>query len=102
MRRITLALVIAVTAVIATAGPASAALSGTQYCGPGKVPFASAWAYGKLKLKGPGDSSFSLYDLGPFPYERKGNSGPGGYWEAGLWGQGAVNGDETYSYCSGS
>jgi len=59
-------------------------------------------AWGQVKLKGPGDGVFTNYDLGPSPHERKNNSGPGGYWEAGFWGNGSIKPLETYAYCAGS
>lgn len=102
MRKILITVTLILGLLVGTAAPVMAALSGTLSCGIGKTPIASAWAYGKLKLKGPGDSDFIYFDLGPIPFERRTNSGPGGYWEAGLWGSGGVDAAQTYAYCAGS
>jgi hypothetical protein len=102
MRRLFIIVVTAFGFVVVGAVPALAVEEdGTQYCGPGKVAFATARAYGNLYLKGPGDTYYSYYNLGG-TWTTKSNSGPGGYWRAYISGYGGLDSGGTYSWCSGS
>lgn len=76
--------------------------SGTLSCGVGKVPIAVTYGYGHFFLRGPGDASPTYYNVAGTTLTRKTNSGPGGYWAAGLWGTGAVDTSQTHAYCYGT
>lgn len=83
---------------------ASVLKDGTLSCGAGKTAVAVTHGYGHVELKGPGDGAFTFYNIAGTTLVLKTNSGPGGYWAAGLWGTGAVDATSsgTYAYCSGA
>lgn len=100
MRKVLVTLVTSL-AVILSASPAWAVEeSGTLYCSEiFEVETARASAYGNLRLKGPGDSSYVYYDLGG-SWQTRYNSGAGGYWRAYISGYGGLDNQGTYAYCA--
>lgn len=79
---------------------ATVSSSGNQYCSQiYQTPMARAKAYGNLRLKGPGDSSYVRYDLGG-QWSYRDNSGPGGYWRAYIDGYGGLSNGGTYGWCA--
>lgn len=93
-----LVVTLSTVALLLSASPAWAvSKSGTLYCPEiWQTEYARARAYGNLYLKGPGDSSYTYYNLGS-SWGVRNNSGPGGYWRAYI---GGLDNQGTYHWCS--
>lgn len=76
--------------------------SGSQTCGVGKIPVSYTEGRGHYFLRGPGKSGRVYYNVGGSYNVRQAETGPGGSWDAGLWGTGTLDTSATGSYCSAS